>query len=140
MTTTHLSLYFSILMQWAEGGSLEELIENRMGKPHQHQPHPSGSNSNDSLGDSGSEDIRSRSSRIRAFRKRQHASSSERREQMRRKQARATPAVHLFNAMEIKGLFSDIVNGLGFLVSIIPETRIKVLIEISTRNLFFILI
>ena len=102
-------------MQWAEGGSLEELISIRSGK----SPHELDDNNNDSMPDSGQEDIRSRSARIRAFRKRHQATSVERRnlQEVRRKKRGAT-AVHLFSALEIKCLFSDIVNGLGFLVSL----------------------
>lgn len=98
-------------MQWAEGGSLEELIDTRSGKSSQDL------DETDSLPDSGQEDVRSRSARIRAFRKRQQETSSERqrREQQKRRQKGATP-VHLFSAMEIKSILSDIVNGLGFLV------------------------
>src|ERR1700742_1099767 len=97
-------------MQWAEGGSLEELIDSRSGKTT--GTHNGG---NDSMAESGQEDVRSRSDRIRSFRRRQQATSAERREQQKRR-ARRTTAVHLFSALEIKHVFSNIVNGLGFLV------------------------
>lgn len=96
-------------MQWAEGGSLEELIETRMGNS------SIGLDANDSMPDSGQEDVRSRSARIRAFRKQQRASSREKRDQARKRHKQSTP-VHLFSALEVKDLFTDIVNGLGFLV------------------------
>lgn len=108
-------------MQWAEGGSLEELIDTRMGK----SAHDL--DENDSLPDSGQADVRSRSARIKAFRKRQQASSSERRERLkRRRTGTGTTPVHLFSASEIKNMFSDIVNGLGFLVRISQYTSSRV--------------
>jgi serine/threonine protein kinase len=104
-------------MQWAEGGSLEEFISTRMGRAlnsGRPGPYPLDLDDPDSQPSSGSEDIRSRSARIKAFRKRQQLSSQERKEHDRRKHKRAT-AVHLFSALEVKDIFSDVVNGLGFL-------------------------
>lgn len=116
----------SILMQWAEGGSLEELINTRSGK----SSHDLSDDDDSSMPDSGQEDLRSRSARIRAFRKRQHASPSERREaDKKRRVKRGAKAVHLFSAVEIKNLFSDIVNGLGFLVGPLPSVCVLILMR-----------
>ncbi|KAH7096145.1 kinase-like protein [Auriculariales sp. MPI-PUGE-AT-0066] len=78
-----------ILMQWADGGSLDDLIDARIGVLH------GGSNS----GRPGDED---RAARIRAHRQRQKYHGD-------------TRAVHYFGAGEVRSIFTDIVRGLGFL-------------------------
>ncbi|KDQ60358.1 hypothetical protein JAAARDRAFT_603927 [Jaapia argillacea MUCL 33604] len=95
-----------VLMQWAEGGSLDDLISSRTGGPTS-SPAPSAT---------------SRSARIRAFK----AAREERalREEGgggggTGKGARGGRGgwmgVHLFSAEEVGGLFGDVVGGLGFL-------------------------
>ncbi|KZS97124.1 Pkinase-domain-containing protein [Sistotremastrum niveocremeum HHB9708] len=93
-----------ILMQWAEGGSLDDLIETRSGMKASHSVG----------GDESSGDLRTRSERIRAFRAKQHISAEERK-RLRERNRDCTTAVHLFSAAEIKSLMSDIVSGLAFL-------------------------
>lgn len=68
----------------------------------------------------------SRAARIRAFRAMQHASPEEK-ERIRERFGLGSgggsskrpnwKAVHLLSAEEVKGLFSDVVQGLAFLVS-----------------------
>lgn len=120
-------------MQWAEGGSLDDLIDTRLGRrapahlPHLQPstpdistPSPTGSPAPDASAPY------SRTARIRAFRAYQRASPAER-ERLRSELgldavggvSRSTAnlkAVHLFSADEIKSLFTDITAGLAFLV------------------------
>ncbi len=129
-------------MQWAEGGSLDDFIDIRLGRgsPHVHinpfgtfssSPGASTStapfNGHDSSTDFAptSSDIHSRSARIRAFRSYQRAPQEEK-ERMRRetlltshagRKAQTLKAVHLLSAEEVKSLFHDVVEGLNFLVS-----------------------
>jgi hypothetical protein len=131
-------------MQWAEGGSLDDFIDIRLGRgsPHVHinpfgafspspnpetptatRKHPiSRDESNDLL---ANPDVHSRSARIRAFRAYQRAPPEER---MRRetlfsngrttgRRSQSLKAVHLLSADEVKSLFRDVVEGLNFLVS-----------------------
>ena len=65
-------------------------------------------------------DLHSRSARIRAFRAFQHAGGAEgerERERETRKRNGKWTAVHFLSADEVKGLFKDVVVGLGFFVS-----------------------
>ena len=127
----------SVLMQWAEGGSLDDFIDIRLGrKPSHIHIHAPGSTDADyelgapappPLRRSGNpahtlsaSDLHSRSARIRAFRAFQRAGGAEgEREREREKEKRngEWTAVHLLSADEVKGLFKDVVAGLGFLVS-----------------------
>lgn len=101
-------------MQWAEGGSLDDFIDARLGRPRGNTFY---SNSN-SISSTGLDNIRSRSDRIRAFRK-ARVQPQEERERRRAERARGIrTAVHLLSAEEIKKLFSDVVSGLSFLVGI----------------------
>jgi hypothetical protein len=132
-------------MQWAEGGSLDDFIDIRLGRgsPHvhinpfgpfsaspgaststapSHGPHPRGSSTDFAP---TSSDIHSRSARIRAFRAYQRAPTEEK-ERMRRetllvnhtgRKTQSLKAVHLLSAEEVKSLFHDVVEGLNFLVS-----------------------
>ncbi|KAB5590322.1 Pkinase domain-containing protein [Ceratobasidium theobromae] len=97
-------------MQWAELGSLDDLILQRLGVK---------------SSDQGSEEppsgeYQTREDRIRAFRARAgrgdtaHASGEIRRREARRR-AREMKAVHLLSAEEIRSLFGDVVAGLAFL-------------------------
>ncbi|KAJ7096638.1 kinase-like domain-containing protein [Mycena belliarum] len=120
-----------VLMQWAEGGSLDDFIDVRLGRGSQHiHIHPAGRLSGtslpqapgaDSLDASPGPDQVSRSARIRAFREFQRA-PPEQRERIREELARTRSsgrqtwtAVHLLSADEVKNLFRDVVEGLAFL-------------------------
>ncbi|KAI0635230.1 kinase-like protein [Trametes polyzona] len=124
-----------ILMQWAEGGSLDDFIDVRLGRRAPNLPHlrTSGHPNEDETNSSPSvpstpDHMYSRSARIRAFRALQRAPPEER-ERLRRemglngngaqtREGRRTPdwkAVHLLSAEEVQGLFSDVVAGLAFL-------------------------
>lgn len=115
-------------MQWAEGGryvpsgyicfkavlinfvdSLDDFIDGRLGRssklPHLHPPSSQSPQS-------------SRSARIRAFRTFQHAPPEERKRMRGREGGDSWKAIHLLSAEEVKSLFSDVVHGLGFLVSL----------------------
>ncbi len=128
----NIDLFDSILMQWAEGGSLDDFIDARLGKETAHpflHVHPSSSRSQSRP--SSSSDLRmdrdasvpmSRGARIRAFRAMQHASPEER-ERLQRDLGISKDlnqgqlkAVHLLSAVEVKSLFQDVVEGLSFLV------------------------
>lgn len=131
-------------MQWAEGGSLDDFIDARLGRSsaphiaHMHpptgQPFVPNTAQSDATFDinaaSSSSTPLSRSARIRAFRALQKASPEER-ERLRREMALSSAAgqrstggasqgswlaVHLLSAEEVKSLFSDVVEGLAFLV------------------------
>ncbi|KAJ6608301.1 kinase-like protein [Mycena sp. CBHHK59/15] len=123
-----------VLMQWAEGGSLDDFIDVRLGRGSQHvHIHPFARLSSASLSGTPAADQRqpnlesprgvdlSRSARIRAFREFQHATPEER-ERIREEMVRASgdqpatwTAIHLLSAEEVKGLFRDVVEGLAFL-------------------------
>ena len=127
----------SVLMQWAEGGSLDDFINIRLGcKPsHIHIHAPGSTDANYELGTlappplwrSGNtahtlsaSDLHSRSARIRAFRAFQCAGGAEgerERERETRKRNGKWTAVHFLSADEVKGLFKDVMVGLGFFVS-----------------------
>ncbi|KAG5642875.1 hypothetical protein DXG03_001917, partial [Asterophora parasitica] len=137
-----------VLMQWAEGGSLDDFIDVRLGRAAQHvhidplaqfsfevTSHSHISDPSDPNGPVFSiplahdhelplGDPQSRSARIRAFRQFQHASPAERERIKRdmdvarergRGKTTSLMAVHLLSAVEVKGLFSDVVGGLEFL-------------------------
>ena len=145
-------------MQWAEGGSLDDLIDTRLGRP-THLPAfpPSSPTSPSSPAPSSPSPAspdhqspqgehhhttehrhqHSRSARIRAFRALQRAPPEDK-ARLREKLglgagsagtgaggggaggtgAGAWKAVHLFSAEEVRGLFSDVVEGLAFLVRV----------------------
>ncbi|KAH7882478.1 kinase-like protein [Phlebopus sp. FC_14] len=104
-----------VLMQWAEGGSLDDLIDVRLGRPTR-LPHMQ------SL--SSLPDDQSPSARIRAFRAMKQAPPEERERLRKAMQESGTgsttgrpswKAVHLLSAEEVRGLFGDVVEGLAFL-------------------------
>ncbi|KAF8747800.1 Kinase-like protein [Rhizoctonia solani] len=101
----------SVLMQWAELGSLDDLILQRLGvKTADRDP---------DLSEPPSGEYQTREARIRAFRARAgggpvHTSGEVRRKEARRR-AREMKAVHLLSAEEIRSLFGDVVSGLAFL-------------------------
>ena len=106
----------SILMQWAEGGSLDDYIDARLGRP-THPPHNSSKQEDDP-----SSDIHSRSARIRAFRAMQRAAPSEKqalRAKLNNNDGNTWTAVHLLSAEEVLGIFGGVAAGLGFLVRMI---------------------
>lgn len=121
-------------MQWAEGGSLDDFIDARLGRRTHAFAHPAdaGASAPSSPGGSPSPtpeaNPNSRSARIRAFRALHRAPPAER-ERLRRElglAAESVPggrgqadwkAVHLLSAEEVKSLFEDVVSGLAFLVS-----------------------
>jgi hypothetical protein len=120
-TSTALSLFNqlldSVLMQWAEGGSLDDYIDARLGRP-THLPHPTSHVSPDDDDDDSSSDVHSRSARIRAFRAMQRAAPSEK-SALRAKLSNtghSWTAVHLLSAEEVLGIFGGVAAGLGFLV------------------------
>ncbi|KAI0341488.1 kinase-like protein [Trametopsis cervina] len=119
-----------VLMEWAEGGSLDDFIDIRMGRvstsplPQLHSAPDSQSATAHSSPDTDPSRL-SRSARIRAFRAMQHAPPEER-ERLRRemsgmgvngsgKNAKEWKSIHLLSAEEAKSLFRDVVEGLAFL-------------------------
>ncbi|KAF9236044.1 kinase-like protein [Melanogaster broomeanus] len=100
-----------VLMQWAEGGSLDDFIDVRLGRPtrlpHMRSATPSPSTS----------EIQSPSARIRAFRAMKRAPPEEREAPANggRTTGPILKAVHLLSVEEVKSLFSDVVEGLAFL-------------------------
>ncbi|PSR71430.1 hypothetical protein PHLCEN_2v12697 [Hermanssonia centrifuga] len=137
---------FSVLMQWAEGGSLDDFIDVRQGRAHQF-PQARADPSTPTSGTNQAEENTapySRGARIRAFRALQHAPPEERerlRKEMERRELRPNSrdhqdwkAVHLLSAEEVKSLFKDVVEGLAFLVGIVnlcPGTTQIMLTEIK---------
>lgn len=104
-----------VLMQWAEGGSLDDYIDARLGRP-THLPHPT-SNDASTDDDDATSEVHSRSARIRAFRAMQHAAPSEK-PALRAKfsnNGHSWTAVHLLSAEEVIGIFGGVAAGLGFL-------------------------
>ncbi|KAH9059610.1 kinase-like protein [Lactarius vividus] len=104
-----------VLMQWAEGGSLDDYIDARLGRP-THLPHPT-SNDVSTDDDDAPSEVHSRSARIRAFRAMQRAAPSEK-SALRAKlsnNGHAWTAVHLLSADEVLGIFGGVAAGLGFL-------------------------
>lgn len=105
-------------MQWAEGGSLDDFIDARLGRsthsPHLHdQADPQA----EATSSAASDGLRSRSARIRAFRS-QQLDKKGKQPQVHKKPPLEMKAVHLLSAEEVKSLFSDVTEGLAFLVSI----------------------
>jgi hypothetical protein len=112
---------YSVLMQWAEGGSLDDYIDARLGRP-THVPHPTSHHAS-AHEDESLSDIHSRSARIRAFRAMQRASPSEK-SSLRAKlnnNGHAWTAVHLLSTEEVLGIFGGVAAGLGFLVGLSPS-------------------
>ncbi|KAL1676459.1 kinase-like domain-containing protein [Schizophyllum commune] len=122
-----------VLMQWAEGGSLDDLIDLRQGKAVKHVHfHPVSSPADvfapvqDPASEEPVEEFdvsrMSRAARIKAFRAFQRAAPDERERikarmgmgDKRRREA-AWKAIHLLSAEEVKSLFGDVVEGLAFL-------------------------
>ena len=126
-------------MQWAEGGSLDDLIDARLGRRTPNLPHfrtSAGTPADQFTNSSPSPEPEvsqpySRNARIRAFRALQRAPPEER-ERLRRemglngaspgshggpKSAAEWKPVHLLSSEEVHNLFEDVVAGLAFLVS-----------------------
>jgi len=120
-----------VLMQWAEGGSLDDFIDARLGRAARSNiPFESDQSSDSTTTFEASSTPFSRSARIRAFRALQHAAPEDR-ARLRRELAMSTSAgqsyhhqenstgnwlaVHLLSAEEVKALFTDVVGGLAFL-------------------------
>lgn len=105
-----------VLMQWAEGGSLDDFIGLRLGRSIG-LPHMQSSES------SPAPDDPTPSARIRAFRAMKRAPPEERerlrREMEERNDSRGNrpswKAVHLLSAEEAQSLFADVTHGLAFL-------------------------
>lgn len=104
-----------VLMQWAEGGSLDDFISLRLGRSIG-LPHMQSSSS-------PAPDDPTPSARIRAFRAMKRAPPEER-ERLRREMEERTnsrgnrpswKAVHLLSAEEAQSLFADVTHGLAFL-------------------------
>ena len=148
----------SVLMQWAEGGSLDDFIDVRLGKAsytHIQHIHPTSSRkrshgeSQEDLNAAQTSTPYSRSARIRAFRAMQRAAPEER-ERLQRELAEQglmmgrsvssdMKAIHLLSATEVKSLFQDVVEGLAFLVSPYALRRTPLNYYIcSTINLSYI--
>ncbi|KAF8308195.1 kinase-like protein, partial [Clavulina sp. PMI_390] len=90
-----------VLMQWAEGGSLDDFIASRQGLSASGDPLPSTPVS----GANGAEEM-TKAQRIAAFRARNRKESGKK---------STLKAIHLLSADEILHLFSDITSGLAFL-------------------------
>ncbi|EGO29082.1 hypothetical protein SERLADRAFT_412726 [Serpula lacrymans var. lacrymans S7.9] len=126
---------YSVLMQWAEGGSLDDFIDLRLGRstrlPHIHAHASSISGpSSPSPSTPPASDLHSPSARIRAFRAMKRAPPEER-ERLRREMEggigvggvgidggrgrTSLKAVHLLSPEEVKSLFADVTEGLAFL-------------------------
>ncbi|KAI0064990.1 kinase-like protein [Artomyces pyxidatus] len=115
-----------VLMQWAEGGSLDDYIDARLGRdthlPRPDSPHsPTDSPTLPDEPESFEAPPHSRSARIRAFRALQRAPPSQK-SALRAKfgfdtsgSSSAWKAVHLLSAEEVRGVFGGVVAGLGFL-------------------------
>ncbi|QRW03530.1 kinase domain protein [Ceratobasidium sp. AG-Ba] len=109
-----------VLMQWAELGSLDDLILQRLGA----KSPPDRASTEPSEPPSG--EYQTREDRIRAFRARagrgQAVGGAEVRKEARRR-AREMKAVHLLSAEEIRSLFGDVVAGLAFPRELVPASR-----------------
>ena len=99
-------------MEWAELGSLDDLIDSRLGKGVPGLQNTSGVSDADDV--SGAQ---TRSSRIRAFRNAQRAareiSAKDLHSPLR---TEMNSAIHFLSGEEIRSLLADIVSGLAFLV------------------------
>jgi hypothetical protein len=104
--------FFSVLMEWAELGSLEDLIDSRLGKAV-----PGFQNTSDTSNSDALPGVQTRSARIRAFKEAQRAAhepaAQEHHSQLR---TEANSAIHYLSGEEIRSLMADIVSGLAFLV------------------------
>lgn len=134
-------------MQWAEGGSLDDYIDIRLGRTSPPPPPPSDGPSASTSQSEASQDVHTRAGRIRAFRAMQKAPPAE------KERLRALlgldgvdggsgvngdgggggghwRAVHLFSAEEVKDIFGGIVDGLAYLVrpSILPSLLLSFII------------
>jgi len=101
-------------MQWAEGGSLDDYIDARLGRP-AHPPHHRSTQEDDPPLIS----IHSRSARIRAFRAMQRAAPSEKRAlhaKLNNDDGNTWTTMHPRNAEEVLGIFDGVAAGLGLLV------------------------
>jgi hypothetical protein len=99
-------------MEWAECGSLDDLIDARQGKGGSHEP---GAGGDGDLGNDEAGSYTTRSERIRAFRANRKDRGSLTTDS-KSKKTRAGAGVHLLSAEEIKSFMVDIVSGLAFLV------------------------
>lgn len=143
-------------MQWAEGGSLDDLIDARLGRRTPAFAHPATASRpispNGSPSPAPEANPNSRSARIKAFRALHRAPPAER-ERLRRELGLAVEsvpgrsqadlkAVHLLSAEEVKSLFEDVVSGLAFLVSRSAHVFVCILLtgRDSMRSLFCTLI
>ncbi|KZP23449.1 kinase-like protein [Athelia psychrophila] len=125
-----------VLMQWAEGGSLDDFIDLRLGRathlprppPPPRHPHTRSHSRSSSRSRSRSrsptptrpkptddEDPNSRSARIRAFRAAKAAPGAAKRAEPESRRSGRMTAVHLLSAEEVRALFGDVAEGLGFL-------------------------
>lgn len=115
-------------MQWAEGGSLDDFIDVRMGRASAGHP----TTANENLSADPDPSALSRGARIRAFRAMQHAAPEER-ERLRREMSGLGmrggrnnvewKPIHLLSADEVKSLFKDVVEGLAFLVGVLGASE-----------------
>jgi hypothetical protein len=99
----------SVLMQWAEAGSLDDFLAARLG--HVRRTGPPSQTDADVMPDT-------RSGRIRAFRAAKAGDVSA--TQLPRRKEGMWKAVHLLSPEEVYSLLQDIVDGLAFLVSVCP--------------------
>ena len=121
-------------MQWAEGGSLDDYIDIRLGRTSPSPPPPSDGTSHSASTPQPADDVHTRAGRIRAFRAMQRAPPAEKERLgamlgLDGGEGHAVDghgggghggnwrAVHLFSAEEVKGIFGGIVDGLAYLVS-----------------------
>jgi hypothetical protein len=97
--------------------SLDDFIDGRLGRstytPHLQDEQQADSNS---LASPNSDGLRSRSARKRAFREQQQKKKEDR-PQAPTFSPSVMKAVHLLSAQEVRSLFSDVTEGLAFLVS-----------------------
>lgn len=104
-------------MQWAEGGSLDDFIDARLGRSTNSPPlHEETAQRTDGFSSPVSDGLRSRSARIRAFRSQQQ-DKKQNKPRVSKIPPLSMKAVHLLSAEEVKSLFSDVTEGLAFLVS-----------------------
>lgn len=138
-------------MQWAEGGSLDDYIDARLGKSTSLHGPTTGSPTSSSPPSFSDGPGHSRSARIRAFRAMQHAAPEDKERMRERLGMTATgkdgkgkvswKAVHLLSAEEVLGLFRGVVEGLAFLVRsthAIAETCFDLALSHSTIGVFCI--
>ena len=115
-------------MEWAELGSLEDLIDSRLGKAVPSFQHTSGASSTDDV--SG---LQTRSARIRAFKEAQKvAHELAAQEHHSQPRTEANSAIHYLSGEEIRSLLADIVSGLAFLVC---GTKIRLTHSLTVLNI-----